>query len=284
MVFPNLLGAVILAITMIYFLLTLNALLMLILPVLLGIWLVRRYKVSWILFLIGAAGFVLSQLFHIPFNHFVLDPFVAGILDQGQTTGRFLLAALLLGLSAGLFEEVTRYLFYRRMKNTRQWDQGLMFGAGWGGVESIIVGIVSATTIANVYIYQSGLIDTLVPAEQMANNPEAFALAAQQIAELVSSPPWMLLLGAVERVFAIVLHLSLSILVLQVFMRKRLIWLFIAIGWHTLVNAAAVFGTLQEWDVLLIEGIIAVAGVISFLIIRYFKPTAETAELEETPA
>ncbi len=269
---------------MVYFLLTLNSLLMLTLPVLLGLWLVRRYKVSWMLFLIGAAGFVLSQLFHIPFNHFVLDPFVAGILDQGQTTGRFLLAALLLGLSAGLFEEVTRYLFYRRMKNRRQWDQGLMFGAGWGGVEAIIFGLIAATTIANVYIYQSGLIETLVPAEQIANNPEATALAAQQIADLVSSPPWMFLLGAVERVFAIVLHLSLSILVLQVFVRKRLIWLFIAIGWHTLVNAAAVFGTLQEWDVLLIEGIIAVAGVISFFIIRYFKPTAETAELEETAA
>ncbi len=128
----------------VYVLLTLNSLLMLILPLLLGIWLARRYKVGWKLFILGAAGFVVSQIFHIPFNQFVLSPFVTGILDQGQTIGRVLLAALLLGLSAGVFEEVTRYLFYRRMKDTRQWDQGLMFGAGWGGVEAIILGLISA--------------------------------------------------------------------------------------------------------------------------------------------
>ncbi len=126
------------------------------------------------------------------------------------------------------------------------------------------------------------MIETLVPAEQIANNPEAFNLAAQQIAELVSTPPWMFLLGAVERVSALVLQVSLSILVLQVFVRKSIIWLFIAIGWHTLVDAVAVFGSLQKWDVLLIEAAVAAFAVISFFIIRYFRPTAEPAELEET--
>lgn len=266
---------------MVYGLLTLNSLLMLILPVLLGIWLVRRYQVGWKLFLLGAAGFVVSQIFHIPFNQFVLNPFIAGIMEQGETIGRVLLAALLLGLSAGVFEEVTRYIFYRRMKNRRRWDEGLMFGAGWGGVESIILGLLAATTVANVYIYQSGLIETLVPAEQLANNPEAITAAAQQIEELVNSPPWMLLLGAVERVFALVLHLSLSILVLQVFVRKNIIWLFVAIGWHALVNAVAVFGVMQEWDMLLIEATIGAAAVVSYFIIRYFKPNGEPQEPAE---
>ena len=142
---------------MVYVLLTLNSLLMLILPVLLGIWLARRYKVGWKLFLLGAAGFVVSQIFHIPFNQFVLNPFTAGILEQGETIGRVLLVALLLALSAAVFEEVTRFVFYRFMKNRRQWDEGLMFGAGWGGIESIILGLLAASTIAKVYIYQSGL-------------------------------------------------------------------------------------------------------------------------------
>ncbi len=266
---------------MVYVLLTLNSLLMLVLPVLLGIWLVRRYKVGWKLFLLGAAGFVVSQIFHIPFNQYVLNPFTTGILEQGETIGRVLLVALLLGLSAGVFEEVTRFIFYRFMKNRRQWDEGLMFGAGWGGIESIILGLLAATTIANVYIYQSGLIETIVPAEQLANNPDAIAAAAQQIEELVNSPPWMFLLGAVERVSALVLHLSLSILVLQVFVRKNIGWLFVAIGWHALVNSVAVFGALQEWDLLLIEAVIAAAAVISFFIIRRLKPEGELPDPEE---
>ena len=266
---------------MVYVLLTLNSLLMLILPVLLGIWLARRYKVGWKLFLLGAAGFVVSQIFHIPFNQFVLNPFVAGILEQGETIGRVLLAALLLALSAAVFVEFTRFIFYRFMKNKRQWDEGLMFGAGWGGIESIILGLLAASTIANVFIYQSGLIETVVPAEQLANNPDAIAAAAQQIEELVNSPPWMFLLGAVERVSAMVLQMSLSILILQVFVRKNIGWLFVAIGWHTLVNSVAVFGALQEWDFLLIEAVVAAAAIFSFFIIRYFKLEGETARLEE---
>ena len=67
------------------------------------------------------------------------------------------------------------------MKNTRRWDQGLMFGTGWGGVESIILGVLVAVSIVNIYIYQSGLIETLVPADQLASNADAIAAAAQQI-------------------------------------------------------------------------------------------------------
>ena len=264
---------------MVYVLLTLNSLLMIFLPLLLGIWLVRRYRVSWKLFLVGAAGFVVSQIGHIPFNRFLLDPFVADFLAQGETTGRVLIAALLLGLSAGVFEEVTRYLFYYFRKSMRDWDEGLMFGAGWGGVEAIIFGLLAATTIVNVYIYQNGLLENFMTAEQLAGSAEAIAAGAAQIEELVNSPPWMFLLGAVERVFTLIIHISLSILVLQAFVRRNIMWLFAAIGWHTLVNAVAVVGLLQEWDPLLIEAAIGLpALIIGLFIIRYFKPAGEPAQ------
>lgn len=270
---------------MVYVLLTLNSLLMILLPVVLGIWLVQRYKVSWKLFIVGAAGFVVAQIGHIPFNNFVLEPFVRDFLEQGDTIGRVLVAALLLGLSAGLFEEVTRYLFYYFRKSMRDWDEGLMFGAGWGGVEAIIFGLLAATTIANVYIYQNGLLENFVTAEQLAGGAEEIAAGAAQIEELVNSPPWYFLLGAVERVFALIIHLSLSILVLQAFVRKNIIWLFVAIGWHTLVNAVAVVGLLQEWDPLLIEAAIGLpALIVGLFVIRYFKPGEEAPEVEEEMA
>ena len=102
---------------------------------------------------------------------------------------------------------------------------------------------------------------------------------AWQIEELVNSPPWMFLLGAVERVFTLIIHISLSILVLQAFVRRNIMWLFAAIGWHTLVNAVAVVGLLQEWDPLLIEAAIGLpALIIGLFIIRYFKPAGEPAQ------
>jgi len=258
---------------MVYILLTLNSLLMIIMPLLLGIWLVHRYRVSWKLFLIGAAGFVISQVGHIPFNQFVLDPLTAGIIEPGKVIGRVLIVALLYGLSAGLFEEVTRYLFYYFRKSMRGWDEGLMFGAGWGGIEAILLGLLAATTIINVYIYQNGLLENFVPAEQLAGSAQEIAAAAAQIEELVNSPPWLFLLGAVERVFAIIIQISLSILVLQVFVRRNIIWLFAAIGWHTLIDAVAVVGLMQEWDPLLIEAAVGLpALIVGLFIIRYFKP------------
>ena len=53
-------------------------------------------------------------------------------------------AALLpiaLGLSARVCEEVARYLMLRRVATgARDWQTGLMYGAGHGGVESMILG------------------------------------------------------------------------------------------------------------------------------------------------
>ncbi len=261
---------------MTYVLLAINSLLMIMLPIIFGIWLARRYKVSRMLFLIGAIGFIASQVGHLTFNQFVLNPMITNMMEQADTISRNLIIAVLLGLSAGVFEEVTRYLFYFFRKSMRCWDQGMMFGAGWGGIESIIFGLLAATTIVNLYLYQTGAIEALLPADAMAENAEAIAAGAQQFEELLSSPSLYLLLGAVERIFAITLHLSLSILVLQAFLRKSIVWLFSAIGWHALVNAVAVFGSLQGWDLLLIEAIVGVSAIISFLIIRYFKPKDES--------
>ncbi|MCO5182930.1 MAG: YhfC family intramembrane metalloprotease [Anaerolineae bacterium] len=262
---------------MVYVLLTLNSLLMIVMPILLGIWLARRYKVGWSLFFLGTLGFVVSQVGHITFNQLILNPFAADTLDVSKTFGRTVFIALLFGLSAGIFEEVTRYIFYRFMKNARDWEEGVMFGAGWGGVESIILGLLAATTIVNVYIYQSGLIDSLVPADQLANNADAIADGVRQVEELVNSPPWLFLMGALERMLTLVVQIALSILVLQAFVRNRIIWLFAAIGWHTLVDMVVAFGLFQEWEPLIIEAAIAGFAILSFFIIRYFKPPDQTS-------
>ncbi len=54
----------------------LNGFLMIALPLVLGVVLARRWRLSWGLFGAGAATFVASQVFHIPFNNLVLTPFV----------------------------------------------------------------------------------------------------------------------------------------------------------------------------------------------------------------
>jgi len=85
----------------------LNGLLMIAMPIALGIYLVRRTGQRWKLFLVGAVLFVASQVLHIPFNLIVLNPILEQIgFGQGAFGAALLLGALLLGLSAGLFEEL----------------------------------------------------------------------------------------------------------------------------------------------------------------------------------
>ena len=56
----------------------LNGMLMVAMPIALGIYLVRRTGQRWRLFLAGAVLFIGSQVLHIPFNLFGLNP----ILEQ----------------------------------------------------------------------------------------------------------------------------------------------------------------------------------------------------------
>ncbi len=118
----------------------LNPLLMIALPLALGVSLARRYRVDWRYFGLGALAFFASQVLHIPFNAWVLLPGLTrlglGPAAQGASAVVF---ALVIGLSAGIFEESARYLLIRLWpRPERRWENAMMFGAGHGGLEAIL--------------------------------------------------------------------------------------------------------------------------------------------------
>jgi len=79
----------------------------------LGIFLTRKYNLGWRLYWIGGALFIISQILHIPFNIFLQQLFVRGFLPLPPDEYQLLFSAILVGLSAGLFEEITRYVGLR---------------------------------------------------------------------------------------------------------------------------------------------------------------------------
>lgn len=260
---------------MIYVLLSLNFLLMIVMPLLLGWFISRRLGASWRLFGIGAVTFVVSQVFHIPFNVLVDN---SGILpeDLGIVTN-LIIVSLFLGLSAGVFEEGARYLTYRYWaKDARTWGRGLMLGAGHGGVEAIILGVLGAIQfVALATMRSSGLLEQIPP--------EQLPLVEAQIEALFGTPLHLALLGAVERLFAMTAHLALSLMVMQVFTRGRIRWLLAAILWHTLLNAVAVFA-INTWSAVVTEALIGVVAVLSLGIIFWLRePEPEELELEPLP-
>lgn len=91
-------------------------------------WLRRRTRVSYRIAALGAFGFIASQVVHLPLNH-VLVP-----LLPTEPAQRWV-SALALGLSAGVCEELARYVLLRTAaKGVRHEGSALMLGAGHGGV------------------------------------------------------------------------------------------------------------------------------------------------------
>lgn len=249
----------------------LNGLLMIGMPLALAVYLTRRFHLGWRLFWIGAATFVLSQVGHIPFNALLTLLFQRHILafPPGDKT---IYNAIVLGLSAGVFEETARYLVYRFWaRDARSWHKGIMFGLGHGGAEAIILGFLVMFAFLQMVAYRSIDIATIVPASQVE-------LARQQIAQYWSAPWYTTLYGALERAFTIPTQIALAVLVLQAFTRKQFFWYILAVLYHAVIDATSVLALPRlgaEGTEALVGGFALISLLIIFLLRKPEPPAPE---------
>jgi uncharacterized membrane protein YhfC len=258
---------------------TLNALLMIALPLSLGVFLAKRFRTSWRIFMVGAITFVASQIFHLPFNGWVLSPLVTRLgLTETHSGLPLLVFALVFGLSAGVFEELARYVVYRFwLRDVRSWRGALMFGAGHGGIEAILLGGLAVYALLQAVAYRGADLSAVVPPEQLSQ-------VEAQLNVYWSLPWYLVLLGAFERLFAICFHLSASVLVLQALIRRSPMWVGFAILWHTLLDAVALFG-IERWGPYVTEGVIGLLAAASIVIVLALrKPSGAGAGDDEEDA
>lgn len=212
---------------------SLSIMLMVLLPVGLVILLRRHFRVPLILFVVGSLTFLGSQVVHIPLNNWLAD---IGLLpDTGSLAGPPLWrTALILGLTAGLCEELARAAGYALLRRFRRFEHGLMMGLGHGGIESMLLGgVLTAATISSLLPLRGVDLGTLgLSAEQMA-------LLGRQL-ELFTNSPWLAMSPFLERLIAIGIHVVLSSLVWQAFNRRNGWYLLAAIGYHAAIDVAAV--------------------------------------------
>jgi uncharacterized membrane protein YhfC len=238
-----------------------NAALMIGLPLGLGIFLARALRPGWRLFFVGAATFLGSQILHIPFNAWALSPLLArlGIVQSGPGLGS-IVAAVALGLSAGVFEEVARYVVLRTwLRDARSWGQAVMFGAGHGGMEAVALGVIALVALFQGIAYRNADLSALVP-------PDRLGAAQAQIEAYWAAPASLVMLGSVERGIALCVQVSLAVVVLQAVVRRNPAWLGLAIGWHALVDASAV-AAVGSWGPYWTEAMLAAMGVVSLVVL-----------------
>lgn len=255
----------------------LNGFLMIAMPIGLTIYLTRKFKQGWRLFWIGAATLIFSQVLHIPFNALVGPVFDQFGFIALPVVLQNVILSVFLGLSAGLFEELSRYAMYRWWaKDARSWGKGLLAGAGHGGSEAIILGLLVLYGYVQMIIVRGMDISTLV-------TPEKVELAKAQIQAYWSAPLYMTMLGALERLFTIPLHLACSVLVLQAFTRKKFWWAGLAILYHALADGVAVFVSQIGFSALAIEGIIGIFAIVSMVIVFALRQPEPSANPVSAP-
>lgn len=259
----------------------LSAFLIFFLAIGLGFFLTRRFSLGWRLYWIGAVTFLLSQVGHIPFNILLTRLFQAGILPTPPEKWSAAFNALILGISAALFEEFARLIVLRLWARTdRGWKHALIFGSGHAGIEAILVGGIIFYSFLIMTSLQGGDLASLVPQDQLA-------LLETQIEAYWAATWYDSLLGFVERTLTIPVHLSLAVLVMLTIMRRESRWLLLALFWHTLVDAAVVF-FLGIWGPYAAEGSLAAfsAGSIVMILIlreRFPSPVIEESVSSHTP-
>ncbi len=259
----------------------LNGLLMLLLPLIVALWLARRLGARWRVFAVGMLTFVASQMLHIPFNAVVLVPWMQRLGWVGVHQGwPLLVGSLLLGLSAGLFEETARWVAIRfGLRRDRTWPDGVTFGAGHGGIEAVLLGLLVWVTLAQMLAYRSTDLTGLVP-------PDQISLAQAQIAGYWALPWQAALLGAVERAATLPLHIALSVLILLAIVRRQAGWWLAAVAWHTAANAVALV-SLAYLGMYATEGLLllnAGSAVYLTLRLRWLLPAVDPAPPPRSPA
>ena len=200
----------------------------------------KKFKANHLPFWVGCITFVLFAL--------VLEQVMYLFLMKTPVwttiSGNVWLFGIVGGFFAGLFEETGRFVAFKTVLRKKRGNDGnaLMYGAGHGGIEAVI--LLSVSMVVNLIFalqFNAG-----VPSQL------GTASAAQQ---LIAMPSWMLLVGAVERLTAVTIHVSLSVLVWFAAKNNKKFWLYpLAILLHLIVDAVAVILSGLAVNVWIIEG------------------------------
>ena len=176
-------------------------------------------------------------------------------------TGSVILYAVYGGLMAALFEETGRYIAMRFLVKPMDFPNAFMYGAGHGGVEAMLLcGVASISNIASAVMINSGTMS----AQLATLDAEKAADTAAALSALWTTPSLTFFAGGVERIIAVVLHLSLSILVFQSIRKKAPMELVRACLFHFVIDSLSVLlsAVASVWVVELVAALLTGGAVL----------------------
>lgn len=195
-----------------------------VLPLVAAVVLHKKLRFAWKAVAVGAVVFLVFQILtRIP----LLGYLQQNLWYQAFSLSYPIISLLLIALSAGLFEEIGRYVGFRLfLKKHVDWESGIAYGIGHGGLESLLVGMTLLNYLISAVVINSGRTSPQIP--------------ASVVSALVDTAPPLLLVSGIERVLAFAIQIGLSLVVLYGIKSRKSTFLFLAIVLHTLVDLGAV--------------------------------------------
>ena len=203
-----------------------------VLPIAAGFWLNKRKGVSWRVMMYGALAYFISQaLITLIFSGFasLVENGTFALSEQAYTVWQVVLSVVL-GAVIGVSARWLGMKYLNEDLNTLGAAYGL--GFGYGGIESLLlVGFPLLTTFITM------LSNINIDPATTTLDPEVVV----QLEELWKVQPSIPLAGSVERISAFIMHVTVTILILQVFKRKQPFWIAAAMGIELVVNGIVAF-------------------------------------------
>jgi len=234
------------------------------LPAAIVTYLHRRMRIPGRAVLIGTLVFITSQmLLRIP-----LLRYLSGQTWYQERMVGILFPIVVLAFSAGVFEEIGRYIGFRGgLGDNLRWKDGIAFGIGHGGIEAML--IVGSTYLNNLVM--SLHINRGTFTEHIAPHLGAEAEATRQL--LTTTSPHLFFLAGWERLAVMILHVGLSLLVLHAVQTQKIQFLGYAILAHTAINAPAVLGPVWGLNMEIIQ--LLLGAIAAWALVRIMRAQRE---------
>lgn len=175
-------------------------------------------------------------------------------------------------LAAGVFEETGRFVAFTILRRRYQGVRtAVSYGIGHGGMEVVLV---LGLTMVNYLIIAV-----------MINTGHAGIFPSDMVTALVTAPPSTVIVPILDRVIAMVLHVSLSVIVWTAVTHARRRWLFpVAIVLHAIADTPAAFARAGKLSsIAMTESLTGVVALVVAVVAVYLFRQARAEEKRTVP-
>lgn len=214
----------------------------------------------------GALAFFLFQMvIRIPIITSVLPSF--GWYNESNE----IVVMIVLALTAALFETFGRWFTMKfLLKDRLSYYTGILHGVGHGAIEALLLVAINFVIYAlfALQLNQGGL-DAFM--EQFAGSTSEVIESMKNLADIImNESSWTFLLSGYERVMTMIIHIGLSLLMMQGLVTKKVMkFSLITIGLHFLLDFGVQILPYYGVDIILVEGFVTLFAI--GLIVYIFK-------------